>query len=119
MAEKRKSKKKKLRASSSLPLWSIKLFWGVLALASLLGMLSLFSSVESLQSDYELLKESSNLFSGIFGANAISFDNPIGVFGVLIGNFLVFLFGRIFTLLSLFILLIVSLHGFIYPENPE
>ncbi|MFO7659295.1 MAG: DNA translocase FtsK [Candidatus Cloacimonadaceae bacterium] len=91
----------------------------MLALASLLGMLSLFSSVESLQSDYELLKESSNLFSGIFGANAISFDNPIGVFGVLIGNLLVFLFGRIFTLLSLFILFIISLHGFVYPEQPE
>ncbi len=119
MADRRKSKKKKLRADSSLPLWSVKLFWGVLALASLLGMLSLFSSVYSLQADFELLKESSNVFTGIFGANAIRFDNPIGVFGVLIGNLLVLLFGRIFTLLSLFILLIVSLHGFIYPEQPE
>ena len=120
MADKRKnSRKKKLKAASNLPLWSIKLFWGVIALASLLGMLSLFSSVDSLQSDYGLLKESSNLFSGIFGKNAIQFDNPIGIFGVLTGNLLVFLFGRIFTLLSLFILFIVSIHGFIYPEVPE
>jgi len=117
--KKKNSSKKKLKADISIPLWSIKLIWGLIALAALLGMMSMWSSTESLQRDFSLLSESSNLFSGIFGNNAIEFENPIGVFGVLIGNLLVFLFGRIFTLLSLVILFIVSIHGFIYPENLE
>ena len=119
MADKKKTKKKQQVAESSVPEWSVKLFWGIIALAALLSMISLFSSVESLQSDYQQLVESSNRFTAVFGPNAISFDNPIGVFGVLLGNGLVVLFGKIFSLLSLFILLITSLHGFVYPEKPE
>ncbi len=120
MADRKKNGKgKRLSPEGTAPLWWTKLLWGVLALFSVMGLLSLLSSPASLAKDWQQLSESSNVFSGIFGANAIKFDNPIGVFGVAIGNLLVLLFGQVFSLLALAILLGVALHGFIYPEKLE
>lgn len=113
----KKAKKKQVRPD--LPLWQIKLFWGIVALIALLGLLSLLSSNASLDRDISKLKECPNLLSGIFGQNAIQFDNPIGVFGAMVSFGFIFLFGKLFTLISLGILLIVAMHGFIYPDKLE
>jgi S-DNA-T family DNA segregation ATPase FtsK/SpoIIIE len=120
MAEtKSKSRKKKSRVRPDAPLWRIKLVWGIIALFAVLGIISVFPSNHSLQEDFTLLSESRNIFSGIFGHNAISFENPAGVFGVLTGNLLVLLFGWVFSLIAMLILLIVALHGFVYTEQFE
>jgi S-DNA-T family DNA segregation ATPase FtsK/SpoIIIE len=119
MAKKKQSKINKKVIQPEIPVWKIKLLWGVVALISLLGLISLMSSSESLDMDISRLNDSGNFLSGIFGSKAIEFNNPIGVFGVAVSYILIGLFGKVFTFLSLIILLIVSLHGFIYPEKLE
>jgi len=118
-AKKSNGKVKKQRTGSDIPIWRIKLFWGLVTLIVLLGLMSLWSSSASLETDLGKLADSKNILSGLFGKNAIEFNNPIGVFGVLVSYVLIGLFGKVFSLLSLTILLIVSLHGFLYPEKLE
>ncbi len=120
MAEHRKSSKpKKAGREIEVSLWKLKLLWGIIALAALLGLVAMLSSSEALDNDISMLNDSGNVFTGIFGENAIKFHNPIGIFGVGVSYLLIYAFGRVFSFLSLFILLIVSLHGFIYPDKPE
>lgn len=117
MAEKKSNgKKKKKRDSLDLPVWKIRLLWGIIALMVLLGLVSLWSSSKSLEWDIGQLKESDNVFTAIFGPHSIQFKNPIGIFGVAVSFILIGLFGKLFTLLSLAILLVVALHGFLYPD---
>ncbi len=118
-AKKQNGKAKKKQVNTDTPLWQIKLLWGIVALVAFLGLLSLLSSSASLDRDISKLKECPNILIGIFGQNAIQFDNPIGIFGAMVSFVLIFLFGKLFSLISLAILLIVSMHGFIYPEKLE
>jgi len=113
------SKKKNSRIKADIPLWRIRLFWGVVTLFALLGLVSLWTSNASLDWDLAQLNDSDNVLTGIFGKNAIQFKNPIGVAGVLISYALIGLFGKLFTLLMMAILVIMGLHGFLQPEKGE
>jgi S-DNA-T family DNA segregation ATPase FtsK/SpoIIIE len=114
-----KSKAKKSRVKADTPLWRIRLFWGIIALFSLLGLISLWTSSDGMDWDISQLRDSDNILSGVFGKNAIEFKNPIGVVGVLVSYVLIGLFGKLFTLLMMLILTIVALHGFLTPENED
>jgi S-DNA-T family DNA segregation ATPase FtsK/SpoIIIE len=119
MADKnKKSRKKKSKLKPDIPIWRIRLVWGLIALVSVLGFLSLLSSINTLNSDLSLLSDD-NILSGIFGKNPLPFENPAGVFGVLVSYLLIVVFGRLFAYLSLGILIITSIHGFIYPRMKE
>jgi len=119
MAVKKTGKVKKARAKSETPLWRVRLLWGIVALVSLLGLMSLWSSSDSLNTDIANLEDSGNILSGVFGENAIEFKNPVGICGVLTSYVLIGLFGKLFTLFSMVILIIVSLHGFLTPEKRD
>jgi DNA segregation ATPase FtsK/SpoIIIE, S-DNA-T family len=116
---KKKGKSKKTSAEHQAPLWRIKLLWGCVALVSLLGLLSLLSSGASLDQDIKTLFGDNSSIGMIFTSAVNDLENPIGVFGVLVSYALIGLFGKVFSVLSLLILLAVSLHGFIYPEKLE
>ena len=114
MAErKKKASNKPVKTASDLPVWRIRLLWGIIALVSLLGLLSLWSSDNSLDSDIRYLFGDNNGITAIF-SNAVSdLENPIGIFGVLVSYCLIGLFGKLFSILTMAILLGVSLHGFL------
>jgi S-DNA-T family DNA segregation ATPase FtsK/SpoIIIE len=120
MAVKKKPvKAKKPAAKATAPIWRIRLFWGIIGLVSILGLMSLWSSSASLDTDISLLKDSGNILSGIFGADAIEFKNPVGIVGVLISYLLIGLFGKLFTLLFMAILTIVAFQGFFNPDKQD
>lgn len=118
MSGKRKNGKPiKNKRAKQPSVWRGKLLWGIIAIISVLGLFSICTNSYNLQEDWQLLRESNNVFSGIFGANAISFSNPIGVFGVISGNFLITLFGRIFSFIGICLLILISFHALVYPEK--
>ncbi len=110
-AKTRKTKKK----TKELTRTQKRLISAAISLLSLLVIISLLMGYESISSDIKLLAENGNIFSW-FGSSGHQTDNPIGVFGVLVGYLFSYVFGYWFSLFSFIIILITTFQYFVEPS---
>jgi S-DNA-T family DNA segregation ATPase FtsK/SpoIIIE len=119
MTNKSRSKKTKKKSRRlELKAWQRRLFSGLLVIVSILIMLSLLYGFESISEDSRRLSENGSILTWFFQTGTQT-SNPVGVFGVMVGYTLTWLFGFWLSLIGAFLVGLVSLQYFLEPEAPR
>ncbi len=113
-----KTKSKARSRQPGLKAWHRRLISAVLVIICVLIMLSLMFGYESLRGDKERLSANGTVFSWFFQTETET-SNPVGVFGVMVGYSLIYLFGFWLSLIGALLVGLVSLQYFLEPEAPR
>lgn len=98
--------------------WQRRLSAALIFIFSLLMVLGLLTGPQALSDDMTILKEAGGALSW-FSAARENAGNPVGVFGILLGNLFVFLLGYLFSIVSFVIIGIIALQYFLDPDAPK
>jgi len=116
---KRKAKvvKKFSRGKSWKP-WQRRLASAVIFIFCLLLVLGLMIGPSSLKQDMDTLRESRGMLHWFSAARGDT-SNPVGLFGILLGNLFVWLLGYLFSIVSFVIIGVIALLYFLDPDAPR
>ena len=109
------AKKKKKSTLNKPKAWLNRLISAVIFIFCLLMILALAYGAQILKNDFEHLKTADG-FAGWFSSSRQESSNLIGIFGILMGNFFVYLVGYVFSLLSFILIGIIALLYFLEPQ---
>lgn len=109
------AKKKKKSTLNKPNVWLNRLISAVIFIFCLLMILALAYGAQILKNDFEHLKTADG-FAGWFSSSRQESSNLIGIFGILMGNFFVYLVGYVFSLLSFILIGIIALLYFLEPQ---
>lgn len=115
MPPKKKSsvrKRKTLEPSSSRK----RLIAASLCLLSILIIISLLMGYNSISNDMQVLRENGNILTW-FSTSQDSTDNPIGIFGILVGYVFIYFFGYYLSLLGFICISVMAFQSFVDPER--
>ncbi|MCB5295910.1 MAG: DNA translocase FtsK 4TM domain-containing protein, partial [Candidatus Cloacimonetes bacterium] len=115
MPPKKKIPKKKSRGKELGPNRK-RLIAAALCLLSILVIISLLMGYTSIANDMQVLRENGNIFSW-FSTSQQSTDNPIGIFGILVGYVFIYIFGYWLALFGFIIIATIAFQYFVEPER--
>ena len=98
--------------------WQRRLSAALIFIFCLLMVLGLLTGPQALKDDMSVLKEAGGVLSW-FSAAKTDASNPVGVFGILLGNLFVWLLGYLFSIVSFVIIGIIALQYFLDPDAPK
>lgn len=98
--------------------WQRRLFSAVIFIFCLLLVLGLMTGPSMLKADMDTLKETGSALDW-FSLDRGEISNPVGVFGILLGNLFVMLLGYLFSIVSFVIVGIIALLYFLDPDAPK
>jgi S-DNA-T family DNA segregation ATPase FtsK/SpoIIIE len=115
MPPKKKSAKKKVVKKELGPTRK-RLIAAALCLISILVIISLLMGYTSIAEDMQVLRENGNIFTW-FSTSQDSTDNPIGIFGILVGYVFIYFLGYWLALIGFIIIGSIAFQYFVEPER--